>query len=61
MYKRQHQDNAKVAGGFVQNVFIARSGINAQRFHTASEIADTHGAGKGISVDLAECLNLHGA
>ena len=45
----------------MQNVFIARSGINAQRFHTASEIADTHGAGKGISVDLAECLNLHGA
>ena len=35
--------------------------ISAQRFHTAADVTDTHGAGKGKAVDLAECLYLHGA
>ena len=35
--------------------------ISAQRFHTASDVADAHGTGKGKAVDLAECLYLHGA
>ena len=35
--------------------------ISAQRFHTASDVADAHGTGKGKAVHLPEGLNLHGA
>ena len=35
--------------------------ICTQGFHAAADVTDTHGAGKGKAVDLAECLYLHGA
>lgn len=34
--------------------------ISAQRFHTASDVADAHGTGKGKAVYLPEGLDLHG-
>lgn len=34
--------------------------ISAQRFHTASDVADAHGTGKGKAVHLPEGLDLHG-
>ena len=46
---------------FDQHVFVAGLKIGAQGLHTAAEITDAHGAGKGITVYFAECLYLHGA
>ena len=47
--------------GFSQELSILGSAARHEGFHAAAEVADAHGAGKGIAVHLTECLNLHGA
>ena len=46
--------------GLKQYLFIVCLLIGTQCFHTTSQIADAHGAGKSIAVDLSESLYLHG-
>ena len=52
---------AKVMQGLPQQLFIAGMPERDQRVHAAAQIADAHGAGKGVAVHLAERLHLHGA
>ena len=56
----KHCDDSKIMTGFVQFFFILCLSIDTQRFHAASDIADTHGAGKCIAIDFTEGLHLHG-
>ena len=44
-----------------QGLAVAGAEKGAQGVHTAAQVADAHGAGKGIAVDLSKGLHLHGA
>ena len=55
----KHQDDAPVTKGFLKICSILCFPVGTQGFHSAAQIADTHGAGKGIAFDLAEGLYLH--
>ena len=57
----EEEDYAEIVEGFVKKLFIPGQMVSTQGFHAASDIADTHGAGEGVAVDLAEGLDLHGA
>ena len=48
-------------GSLIQGFFVMGLAICTQGFHAAADVTDTHGAGKGKAVDLAERLYLHGA
>ena len=47
--------------GFAPGGAVARHEPAAQRIHAAAQVADAHGAGKGVAVHLAEGLHLHRA
>ena len=55
------EDDAEVVHGFINGLWIVGQPVGTQRFHAASQIANAHGAGKGIAVDFTKCLYLHGA
>lgn len=57
----KQQNNTKVSQRFAQIFRIFRAEIGTKRVHAAADIADAHGAGKAVSVHLAESLHLHGA
>ncbi len=57
----KNEDDGKVMQGLPQQLFIAGMPERDQRVHAAAQIADAHGAGKGVAVHLAERLHLHGA
>ena len=57
----EQEDDTEVMGSLIQGFFVMGPAICTQGFHAATDVTDTHGTGKGKAVDLAECLNLHGA
>ena len=59
--KGKQENYAKVMQRFVQGAPAMGLAVGTQGFHSAAQVADTHGAGKGIAVHLSEGLHLHGA
>ena len=57
--QREQEDDGKVVERFVLGGAVARHEPAAQGVHAAAQIADAHGAGKGVAVHLAEGLYLH--
>lgn len=56
----KHDDNSQVTYGFVKGLSIMSLAVGAEGFHAAADISNTHGTCKGVSIYLAEGLNLHG-
>ena len=56
----EQEDDTEIMGSLIQGFFVMGLAICTQGFHAAADITDTHGAGKGKAVDLAEGLDLHG-
>lgn len=54
------KDDTPVTQGFMQCVSIAGSDKSTQGVCSASDIADAHSAGKGVTIDFTETLYLHG-
>ena len=57
----EQEDDTEIMGSLIQGFFVMGLAICTQGFHAAADVTDTHGAGKGKAVDLAERLYLHGA
>lgn len=57
----KQKNDSKISGRFSQQTPVTGMSFRQQGFHTAAQIADTHGTGKGIAIDLAKCLDLHSA
>ncbi len=47
--------------GFIDGLGVVGQPVGTQGLHAAAQVTDSHGAGKSVAVDLAECLYLHGA
>ena len=56
----KHSDDSKIMTGFVTVFLYPLSFHRHTEIHAASDIADTHGAGKCIAIDFTEGLHLHG-
>ena len=59
--QREQEDDGEIVEGFAPGGAVARHEPAAQRIHAAAQVADAHGAGKGVAVHLAEGLHLHRA
>ena len=57
----KQQNDAKIAQHPVFGLGVAGAAPDTQGLHAAAQVADAHGAGKGVAVHLAERLHLHGA